>query len=143
MADRLAPSQGASGACDELWPGVVACPRRHHHVLVDDLLPPVLRLSKLPWKPDHDDQTPVVRDDDSWHALVGTLEWSLVAHRDAPEHPLCFLLALRDIVRDEDCQLMLKTLPSLETASAHAEGAHDLMLEQLLLDLKPKISPAP
>lgn len=98
---------------------------------MDERLPAELRCSKLPWVPDLEHQSPAPAPNDSWAALVGTLEWSLTAHRDDPEEPPAFLLGLRDLAGDQDILSLFRAYPSLHDAVVAAEAAHELLLAQL------------
>ena len=98
---------------------------------MDDHLPLDLRVSKLPWSPDLENQSPAPAPNDSWAAATGTLEWTLTAHQDAPGDPPAFLLGLRDIANDEDVQHVFQGYPSLHDAVVAAEAIHELLLEQL------------
>jgi hypothetical protein len=98
---------------------------------MDERLPIELRYSRLPWSPDLEHQSPAPAPNDSWAALVGTLEWSLCAHQDAPDDPPAFLLGLRDLGADEDVSPFFRAYPSIHDAVVAAEAAHDLLLEQL------------
>lgn len=97
---------------------------------MDDHLPAALRTSKLPWTPDLEHQAPAPAPNDSWAALVGTLEWSIIAHQDHDEPP-SFLLGLRDIVNEEDLEHLLQAYPTIHDAVTAAEATHALLLEQL------------
>lgn len=98
---------------------------------MDDRLPAELRHSRLPWTPDLEHQSPAPAPNDSWAALVGTLEWSLTVHRDSRDEPPAFLLGLRDLALEDDPGHSLRSYPSLRDAVVAAESAHDLLLEQL------------
>ena len=97
---------------------------------MDSQLPTALANSRLPWAPDLEHQSSAPAPNDSWAALVGTLEWSITAHSDS-EAPPDFLLGLRDIANDEDIQHVFRAYPSLHDACIAAEAVHDLLLEQL------------
>jgi len=98
---------------------------------MDDRLPAVLKTSRLPWIPDLEHQCPAPANNDSWAALVGTLEWSIIAHQDNPLDPPVFLLGLRDLANDKDVQHVFRAYPSLHDACVGAEAVHDLLLTQL------------
>jgi hypothetical protein len=98
---------------------------------MDERLPSELRCSRLPWSPDLEHQSPAPAPNDSWAALVGTLEWSLCAHKDAPDDPPAFLLGLRDLANDEDISPFFRSYPSIRDAVVAAEAAHGMLLEQL------------
>jgi len=95
------------------------------------MLPAALENSRLPWTPDLEHQCAAPAPNDSWAALVGTLEWSITAHADNPSDPPDFLLGLRDIANDEDIQHVFRAYPSLHDATTAAEAVHDLLLTQL------------
>ena len=97
---------------------------------MDEHLPVALRNSRLPWTPDLEQQAPAPAPNDSWAALVGTLEWSIITHLDHEEPP-SFLLGLRDIANEEDFQHVFQAYPSILLAVTAAEAHHDLLLEQL------------
>lgn len=97
---------------------------------MDDRLPAPLRTSRLPWTPDLEHQSPAPAPNDSWAALVGTLEWSIITHDDPPDPP-SFLLGLRDIANEEDLQHLFQAYPSIHDAVTAAEATHSLLLEQL------------
>ena len=98
---------------------------------MDDRLPAALRVSRLPWTPDLEYQSPAPRPHDSWCALVGTLEWSIVVHHDDTLEPPAFLLGLRDLALEEDIGHLFRAYPSLHDAVTAAESAHELLLSQL------------
>lgn len=97
---------------------------------MDDRLPALLQASRLPWTPDLKHQSPAPAPNDSWAAVVGTLEWSILAHL-GPDKPPSFLLALRNVAPEEDVQHVLTAYPSLHDAVTAAEATHSLLLEQL------------
>ena len=123
-------------ASNQVLANLVPRPTQHHPVFVDERLPAALRDSKLPWAPDLEHQSPAPAPNDSWCALVGTLEWSLHAHQDAPDAQPVYMLGLRDIARDEDLQHFFKSYPSPDLANSAAEAVHDMLLEQLRLALE-------
>lgn len=98
---------------------------------MDEHLPPELRRSRLPWSSDLEHQSPAPRPNDSWAAVVGTLEWSIVAHKDAHDDPPAFLLGLRDLALEEDVSHLFHAYPTLHDAVVAAEAVHDHLLEQL------------
>lgn len=98
---------------------------------MDERLPLALRISRLPWSPDLEHQSPAPAPNDSWCALVGTLEWSIVVHKETLDEAPAFLLGLRDIAQEEDIGEHFTAYPSLHDAVVAAEALHQHLLEQL------------
>ena len=94
-------------------------------------LPKPLQESRLPWKADLDDQSAAPGPLDSWHAITGTLEWSLGVCQDDPSAPPLFALNLRNLASDEEYAHIFRTYPSLSEAVQAAEDVLTNLLDQL------------
>lgn len=105
-----------------------------HPLDVDQTLPEALRASRLPWVPDTTDQSSAPAPDDSWCAVVGTLEWSLLAHQAQGEELPDYILTLRDLSFDEELSEMWM-YNDVQTAAHVADAIHSTLLEQLRREL--------
>ena len=94
---------------------------------MDDHLPAPLRDSKLPWEPDHEDQSGAPAPQDSWRAVVGSLEWSLIVCGGSST---TFLLSLRALPQDEPHATW--DLPHVRDAAVVADAVHELLLSQVV-----------
>jgi hypothetical protein len=97
---------------------------------MDPDLPAALRNSSLPWQADLEHSAPAPAPDDSWHALLGTLEWSIVAHRPGLGRSPEFLLGLRSLGEEDEVQGTW-TFHSLRDAVVAADAINDILLDQL------------
>jgi hypothetical protein len=111
-----------------------------HLLDVSNHLPPLLRASKLPWKPDLDDQAAAPRDGDGWRAQVGDFCFTLDAHdfswctKNPNLGSLTFQLRLIHTLFERERNSW--TYNSLQDALTGAEMAHSMLLDTLLLELE-------
>jgi hypothetical protein len=94
---------------------------------MDFSLPAPLHASRLPWAPDLEHQSAAPGPQDSWCAVTGSLEWSLVAHHDPSPS---FLLTLREL-SSPDSPHHLEEYSSLRDASVAADTLYSHLLNRL------------
>ena len=112
-----------------------------------NLLPPVLRESKLPWNPDYDDQAPAIRDGDSWTAYVGHLKfsldvyWDTMGRDDGPSsEPVDFQLRLYNTATGND--LGYWEFPRLDIAVHVAQALHQERFEAVTTSINKQLQDA-
>lgn len=110
-------------------------------------LPPVLRESKLPWKPLYDDQAPAIRDNDGWVAQLGFLRftldvyWDTVNRDDGPSNaPIDFQLRLHNTATDKD--LGFWEFPRLDIAVHVAQTLHQERFEAVITSINKQLQDA-
>ena len=107
---------------------------------VQNHLPAPLRDSKLPWKPDSEDQAAVPRNEDGWKAQIGDFRFTL----DAQDFSWCatnpnpgsltFQLHLIHSLFDRERNSW--TYNNLQDALTGAEMAYSMLQDALLLELQ-------
>lgn len=114
---------------------------------IKNLLPPVLRDSKLPWVPDSEEQAPAIRDNDGWTASLGHLKFQLDVYWDSvyrfegpSDEPVWFNLRLHNTAIDKE--LGYWEFPRLDIAAYVAETLHQERLDAVISSVNKQLQDA-